>query len=318
MRRRPISTPALVRLFRASAGLSRLGGGLVLVGFVAAMNVACSSNRATAGDFWRDALPDPVVELEPPVPLPAAGSTTVFETEGIVIRHGPARGQNGEFTIDLRARGGPLSVHYRLGVGRMMPVEINESVSVAMWLRLEVDGQLHHGLVIAGRRTTPTGPSRQVLAVIDMQDIVPEDRLPPSLGAISPVQALAYQTGEREDGDCYVSVAHHSVSLGTEMHSGGRSPRRLVAPGGRVRLWGGVATYDVVVHDNRRTLEATCQPPPASMWAYTAVWLDTPPPSTAMAGPPMPPPETMPEPTEPLDGTLPDAPKPKPKSLKPK
>jgi len=236
----------------------------------------CAGAQSSAGaEFWRDALPDPVVELEPAVDLPDAGSTTVRDVDAEVIGQVRARSAAGQYTLQLRASGQAMALHYNnVGFARKLPLQVGETVHLTLWQRLEPNATVvERGLVITGRRPGPAGNVQQVLAVVNMNGVVPYERLPPTLTVVTPVDVLAYQAAEREGGECYLAVAHNRFSIGAEPGSGQRAARPLVAPGSRVKLWDGTSTYEVAMHDNRATLNATCLPRPQDMWSYAAIWL---------------------------------------------
>lgn len=234
--------------------------------------MGCGSTQPRAAtDFWSESEPDPIVVFEPSFALAKAATSSQDEIDATVADHGPARRLGADFTLDLRtAAGDVLALHYRIGAHRQIPVQRGDAVHVASWLRFLPNRDVAaQGLAITKKR--PEGPL--VLALVDVQNAVPRPLLPASLATVVATDAMAWQTSERLGTECYIAIVHQQFSIGVDPSVRTRdAPPRLVPPGARLRLWDGRTTYDVVLIDNRRTLNTTCVPEPPPWQAWAAIW----------------------------------------------
>lgn len=239
----------------------------------AALLTACGSTQPRAAiDFWSEAEPDPIVTLEPARKLPKDATSLTEDLEAVVVEQGPGRLAGSDYTMDLRTPAGDrLALHYRLGGRRSIPVKQGESVRISSWHRVGAFHELFPlGLVVTANRQGVVP-----LAVMDAQDSVPLDRLPKSLTTLKPTDLMAWQNSERLRNECHLAVIHQQFSIGADPAAARKSaaPPRLLPPGGRIRLWDGTVTYDVVVLDNRQILNTTCVPKPTAWYGWSAIWM---------------------------------------------
>lgn len=236
-----------------------------------AVGSACSSAATrSAADFWSDAEPDPVLDFDPPLQLPATATTFVDDFDAVVADQGPSRVAGADFTLDMRTPAGDkIALHYRIGGQRSVPVQRGDKVHLTTWHRVAVSHDvMARGLAITVQQAgTPGG---KIVALVDTQGVVPPTRLPASLAAIRPTDTAAWQTSERVDNECDVALLHQKFNLGTDPGKAPAEPR-LLPPGARVHVTDGGTTYDLVLLDNRRVIATTCVPEPAAWWGWAAV-----------------------------------------------
>lgn len=236
-----------------------------------------------ATDFWRDAEHDAVVALEPALNLPDQASTTSFEFEGVVVDHtaysGTAalRQAGAEYSLTLlQANGRVVSMHYRIGGGRKIPLNYSEIGHIVLWDRpIGTAGaaRARSLLITRVKRDPKKGKQLSIVAALDVSAGLPRDRLPRALAAISPTDVLVYQTAHRQADDCYLSVLHQQFLIIADGGVDVQRPRaRKFAPGARVKVGDPSLWWDVLLLDNRRTAASNCQDEPA-LWAWAAVAL---------------------------------------------
>jgi hypothetical protein len=234
--------------------------------------IACGSTQPRAAtDFWSESEPDPIVHFDPPRALARDATSAHDEIDAVVADHGAARQTGADYTLDLRTLAGDrVALHYRLGAHRQIPAKPGDSVHVASWQRFLANRDVAaQGLAVTLNR--PQGPL--VLALVDVQNAVPKELLPPSLATVVATDVMAWQTSERLGTECYVAVAHQQFSIGIDPTARSKdTPPRLVPPGAHLRLWDGRTTYDLVLLDNRRTLNTTCVPEPPPWQGWAAIW----------------------------------------------
>ncbi len=270
----------------------------------AVLLTACGATQPRAAtDFWSEAEPDPIVSFEPARKLPKEATSLTEDFEAVVVEQMPGRRAGSDYTLDLRTPAGDsIALHYRLGGKRQIPVKPGEHVRVSSWHRV---GAFHIllplGLVITAKRAEGVVP----LAVVNAMAAVPLDRLPKSLTTLAPTDLLAWEDSERLRSECYLAVAHQQFSIGVDPAARKPgAPPRLLPPGGRIRLWDGTVTYDVVILDNRRILNTTCVPEPTAWYGWAAIWMPDKGPPIAVEKPPVPPPPKA-KPTAPKPATAP-------------
>lgn len=244
----------------------------------------CSSGPALqATDFWRDAEHDAVVALEPALNLPDQASNTTFEFEGVVVDHTTYSGTGGlrqagaEYSLTLlQPNGRVVSMHYRIGAGRKIPLNYGEIGHIVLWDRpLQAGGVARaRSLLIARvKRDSKKGKQLSIVAALDVSGGLPRDRLPRALAAIAPSDVLVYQTAHRQADDCYLSVLHQQFLIIADGGADVQRPRaRKFSPGARVKVGDPSLWWDVLLLDNRRTAASNCQEEP-SLWAWAAVAL---------------------------------------------
>jgi len=244
----------------------------------------CASGPALqATDFWRDAEHDAVVALEPALNLPDQASNTTFEFEGVVVDHTNYSGSSAlrqtgaEYSLTLlQPNGRVISMHYRIGAGRKIPLNYGEIGHIALWDRpLGTGGVARARSLLVGRVKRDAKKVKQlsIVAALDVSAGLPRDRLPRALAAIAPSDVLVYQTAHRLADDCYLSVLHHQFLITADGSVEVQKPRaRKFSPGTRVKVGDPSLWWDVLLLDNRRTAASNCQDEPA-LWAWSAVAL---------------------------------------------
>jgi hypothetical protein len=268
---------------------------------------ACSTPQATttAAEFWRDALPPAHLEVLPALPPPALATATATEIIGVASVHEALIARSAEFRLQIQPAAepesealepaaapaqtqlaplpgmpglptaadapGPVTLLYRLGLGRRLPIVRGDVVHATVWRKPRSDGSVAQGWVV---RAGKAGEAAAIVAVVEAGAAIPRDRLPVALRAILPSESVVYQTAERTGDDCDVAVAHLHFHVGVQLQTlaGRKRTRQMVAPGARLRLFDDLG-WDVALLDQRRTVGTTCRREPPPEWSWSAVVL---------------------------------------------
>ena len=239
---------------------------------------ACATTQTlTTTAFWQEAAGDPLLAFEPALPLPSGVTTTTIEFDARVKALDHARRPGVEHNVELHLDSGEqLILHYRIGALRALPLKGGETVHVAIFRRGPgPERGPADGLLMTGMRPGPFGQRRQILAVVDVDGVVPRVRLPPALAAIQPTDVLVYQTARHVEGQCYLSMAHNQLAVANDAatRKSGRLMQQTVAPGARLQIANSEASLDVLMLDNRRVVSTTCRPEPLPSWSFAALWM---------------------------------------------
>lgn len=249
-----------------------------LLVFTALALPACAASGVRSDtDFWSMAEPEPKWDFEPPRDLPTSATLVFDEFDAIVSAQSAGRVSGADFSLLLKSIDGTARLlHYRLGGGRSLPLKSGDHVHLMEWRRWgpllptgkrDMDGR---GMVVTAMWGGPEEAPTPV-AVINVRSTVPANAMPEVLHRIVASDAQAWQTAERTTTDCYLAESHHPFIVG-EAPRGRRVKPPMAPPGGRVRLWDGEATYEVVLLDNRRVLQTDCVPEPLPWWGWAALW----------------------------------------------
>lgn len=249
----------------------------VLLGIATLLGACGTTQTLTTTAFWQEAAGDPLLAFEPALPLPSGVTTTTIEFDAEVKALDHARRPGVDHNVELRLDSGErLVLHYRIGAGRALPLKSGETVHMAIFRRGPGPERAPaDGLLMTGLRPGLFGQRRQILAVVDVDGVVPRMRLPPALAAIQPTDVLVYQTAQHVEGQCYLSLAHNQLAVADDAaaRKSGRLLQQTVAPGGRLQVANGEASLDVLMLENRRVVSTTCRPEPLPSWSFAALWV---------------------------------------------
>lgn len=233
--------------------------------------------KATGGDFWLEAART-TVQVEPALPLPEEGTVTVWTSRVVVVDNSAPRrpGMPQDYTMELLpidgdAFGKPMALHYRLGGKRRIPLERGQLARLTIWRSLQAGSSAPaEAFVLETWQRLQAVDQRPLVAVIDINGLLPKTLLPAALQRIEPGLEVVYQTSERPSGECYRSVAHRQFQLAAGTLPDDRVPR-LASPGERLTLADLQAEWDVVLLDHRQTLRSTCGNDAESWWGWAAI-----------------------------------------------
>ena len=249
---------------------------LALLLFSALGSVGCADSQVRVqSEFWSQPAADPDLQFEPALPLPAAVTVSQTAVQGLIRDHGKSRRGNDLNSLEIQTATGSMTLHYKFGADRRLPLQAGQRVRLLVWQKLNPDKQLQAISLLVQRLLADDTPL--TLAVLDASDLVPRDRLPRTLTMITPTEAMVWQTSERGSGDCTLATAHQSFATGVTADTTKRnSPQNLHPPGAHILLQGDEGRWDIVLHDNRRTLATTCVPEPPAYWSWSAVRIEGP------------------------------------------
>jgi len=268
------------------------GNRALLLAALAAVMVVGGCGATTMrvdGAFWLKAPGDPTVRALPSTQAGAPDVVVRREVRGTVADHSMASGAAADHLLVVRRAGGDVvRIYYRIGGKREVPVAIGDGVRIILLSRkhLEDDGA-DVGLLVYRQAATAdlgTNPDaakietrEDLVAVVQMRDIIGRRELPPPLRVLRATDRPAYHEAGTYRGECQ-EVRSHSHFRVTRPKliaglSGTNRSARYIAPGTTLTLDDGRARFRVLLLDNRRVeIEETqwCEKPEDS-WSWAAV-----------------------------------------------
>ena len=238
-------------------------------------------------DFWLEAAPDPVLQVDPEAALPAEASMATLNVTGVVVNHAKLAAGDGDFAIDLLVddgqQGKAVTLRYNLGLNRRIAVERATLVQLELWQSRDapagpVRAMLMHALSsgVFGRRQVP-------VVVLQANGLIPVERLPAALRQIEQDEEIAYQSADRGGGDCLKAAAHRWFRIDATPGSAEPAAQSRHPPGARITMTDRRDRFDVLLGDNRETLASECPDTLAQYCVWSAVW--TPPPAGTRVNP---------------------------------
>lgn len=120
----------------------------------------CAGRQLQAdGPFWRRAVGDPTIRVQPPRDAGAPGVTVSDEYTGIVAKHERSSGSAADHLVVLqRASGDGITVYYRIGANRLLPLDVGDRATIRVLRRrhAEDDGE-DVGMVVWRQKASPSG-----------------------------------------------------------------------------------------------------------------------------------------------------------------
>ncbi len=270
---------------------------LIYLALALALPACTGRDLHTDAAFWLRALGDPAMELTPSWALSAPGVTQERVIFGTVAGHRPSRVRGLEKLLVVEEdMGTNVQVRYRIGQNLGLPVKLGDRIRLLAYRRQHPeDGGMDIGMLVYVRRlAAPTQAETdaaaaavdraavftlkatdELVALVQMDGILPKDKVPESLRTIEPSDLDAYHESGTWDGQCFEmrSHQHFTVARPKWLHKvvGGRPSARLVAPGSRFALDDGKSRFGVLLLENRRTTSSSCSQLPEPTWSYMAV-----------------------------------------------
>ncbi len=245
------------------------------------MQSACSPvyHRAHT-DFWLEALPEPVLEVDPPSRLPADASE--LDAQGLVVNHGPSFDSPTDYTLEILSdTGDTLFLHYSLGTGQRIDVERGELVRVVLWQRRSEGGPPLRSLLLEAYRAGDLLHRRLPVVIVQVNGMIPKKILPELLRHVVPNDEVTYQTSERVKGTCTRSLLRRAFASDADLAaSGDGQAPEMWPPGAKVERHDDLDRYTVQFIDNREIVATDCADQQRRLWAWSATYV-APPPGTA-------------------------------------
>ncbi len=221
--------------------------------------------------------------LDPWLSTPTTAKTQEDEWSGHVVEiarfvDGPADATGADQTVLMH---GPSAterrLHLRLPAGAQVPLFRNEAVKIRTFSRLAGNGSVQRSVIVSARRPLGTGADfKPVVVVAAAEDLIPPDALPRLLTNIARTEQVAYREARKDQGECTLQITHYFVTAGVDAPalSLANHRRPTYPPGARIRRQDHDATYDLTIHDARRSSLAPCPSPDESALLWTAVWVE--------------------------------------------
>ena len=247
----------------------------------------CGAARSRAdGLFWLRAQGDAQIRVLPTIDAGAPGVTVHRQFKGTVADHAAAGGAAVDAVLTLRQASGDVRLYYRVGANRRLPVKIGDLVRIEMFMRRHAEGDesdagmLVYKLVATASFALGGAPAALavqdvLVAVVENQDIIGRELVPPPLRMLRATDVAAYHESGTYSGDCEEIRAHQNFRIGepewVTLADGTPRPGRFAAPGSRLIIDDGRDRFDVVLLDNRRTESSTCRIAPEPTWSWAAI-----------------------------------------------
>lgn len=237
--------------------------------------LGCSGKQETnRSEFWLDAVPDPQIQLDPPLLL--AGEVTQVALRGVLVDHRAAFETVADYSLEIMNDDGETSVlHYAVGGGRRIPVERGELVWVTVWQKRRPPQSAVRALRVEVWRPGDFLKGRRLLAMVQANELVPEASVPGELRRLGPSTEVSYQTAERVGGTCVRAVVHRQFEQTTVDNAGapqGSAARRTLPPGSRLVVAEGIDQFELLLIDHREVIGGDCPHDLSTYWAWSAVY----------------------------------------------
>jgi hypothetical protein len=232
----------------------------------------CTATRQQVqSTFWLEAPADPLLLIEPPALL--AADVTELVLQGVVTRHQPAFETVADHSLELlRDDGETIELHYSAGMQQRAPVERGQLVRVRLWQSVQPPLPPLRAWMIEVWQPDADGAAQLPAMVVQINQLIPPERLPAPLRRLLPTDSLVYQAAERLRDSCQRAVAHRAfvIELDDTELALQRNDVDLL-PGMRIEMGVGSERMDVLLLDNRELLQTDCADQLPSLWAFSAV-----------------------------------------------
>ena len=235
----------------------------------------CSGKQETnRSEFWLDAVPDPQIQLDPPLLL--AGEVTQVALRGVLVDHRPAFETVADYSLEIMNDDGETSVlHYAVGGGRRIPVERGEMVWVTVWQKRRPPQSAVRALRVEVWRPGDFLKGKRLLAMVQSNELIPEASVPSELRRLGPGTEVSYQTAERVGGTCVRAVVHRLFEQTSADNAGApqsSAARRTLPPGSRLTVQEGLDRFELLLIDHREVIGGDCPQELSNYWAWSAVY----------------------------------------------
>ena len=187
-----------------------------------------------------------------------------------------------------RDDGTRVSLHYRLGDSERLPIVVGENVRLRVYRRRHADddgedsGMLVWQRLASDARTLDGTASRleRLVVLAESRSVIEGTELPEALRAIAVTDAAVYHETGVTKADCEETIAHcwfrlgRASSIETVIGRGNDLDPRQVAPGSKVFVRSGGQRYQVLMVENRQTVNSACRVASEPSWSWVATLQD--------------------------------------------
>lgn len=284
-------------------------GAIVLV--VAGLCVSCGGQTVRMSDqFWLRAPGPARIRLTPPLVVGVPGEVKTHIVEGIVTNHTSSGRSGVDYRLALKTTTDKrVEFTYQLGGKRRIPVNTGDTLQLVVVLRSHVSDDRHdRGMLLyrldaepvtepreIAQLTPPKGPGaknrdaetmgksrrKTLIAAVDENKLLQEDKLPAALKALRPTDIAAYRESGRFNGACQLVREQRYFRLTRPVllvkSRAKILNKKLYAPGSRLQLRDtATKDFEVMLLRNLSVVRSTCRDRPEPTWTWAAIQVEHP------------------------------------------